>query len=32
MAVSGIEEYARQKGYDEINDDVMTEYKEKVGM
>ena len=32
MARSGIEEFAREKGYSEINDDVMVEYREKVGM
>ena len=32
MAQSGVEQYAREKGYNEINDDVMQEYREKVGM
>jgi hypothetical protein len=32
LARSGIEQYAREKGYPEINDEVMQEYREKVGM
>ena len=32
MARMGVEQYAKDKGYQEINDDVMTEYREKVGM
>jgi hypothetical protein len=32
LARSGIEQYAREKGYPEINDEVMEEYREKVGM
>lgn len=32
LAQSGIEQYAREHGYDEITDQVMQEYREKVGM
>jgi hypothetical protein len=32
LARSGIEQYAREKGYKEVNDEVMQEYREKVGM
>jgi hypothetical protein len=32
LAQSGVEQYAKEKGYNEINDDVMQEYREKVGM
>lgn len=32
LARSGIEQYAREKGHPEINDEVMQEYREKVGM
>jgi hypothetical protein len=32
MAQMGIEQYAREKGYGEVNDEVMQEYREKVGM
>jgi hypothetical protein len=32
LARSGIEQYARDKGYNEITDTVMQEYREKVGM
>ena len=32
LARSGVEQYAREKGYGEINDNVMQEYREKVGM
>ena len=32
LAQSGVEQYAREKGYNEINDAVMQEYREKVGM
>lgn len=32
LAQTGIEQYAREKGYPEINDEVMQEYREKVGM
>ena len=32
LALSGIEQYAREKGYSEINEEVMQEYREKVGM
>ncbi len=32
LARVGIEQYARQNGYPEVNDRVMDEYREKVGM
>ena len=32
LAKAGIEQYARENGYAEINDQVMSEYREKVGM
>lgn len=32
LARMGIEQYAHEKGYSEINDEVMQEYREKVGM
>ncbi|HEY4484954.1 MAG TPA: PCP reductase family protein [Nitrospiria bacterium] len=32
LAKAGVEQYAKENGYGEINDQVMTEYREKVGM